>query len=113
MASMTAIFADLFKRYEDPANVDRLRHVQQQTDAVTTVMQSTFEAVLDRGIKVEALRDGTDALAIHVGNYEHAASRLKREMRCRALKTKLLLLAAVVIVLVVVALVFWAIFQGQ
>jgi hypothetical protein len=105
---MTAIFADLFKRYEDPANVDKLRHVQQQTDVVTEVLASTVEAVLDRGVKVEALRDGSDSLVIHAGNFQHAATKLRREMRCRALKTKLLLSAAVVIVLVLVALVVWA-----
>jgi hypothetical protein len=107
-SSMRSVFLELFKQYEDPANVDKLRKVQRQVEQVAEVERSVIDSVLGRGVKVEALNAKTENLVIHASKFEHTSVDLERRMRCRALKIKLLVFGAVLAVLIILALVIWA-----
>lgn len=51
------------KKYQDPSQADSIMKVQQELDDTKVVLHKTIEGVLQRGEKLDALVDKSEALS--------------------------------------------------
>eukprot|EP00499_Haloplacidia_sp_CaronLabIsolate_P006972 CAMPEP_0196780962 /NCGR_PEP_ID=MMETSP1104-20130614/8928_1 /TAXON_ID=33652 /ORGANISM="Cafeteria sp., Strain Caron Lab Isolate" /LENGTH=224 /DNA_ID=CAMNT_0042151179 /DNA_START=29 /DNA_END=703 /DNA_ORIENTATION=+ len=100
------LFRDLFRKYENPSNVDTLSRLQGRLDAVTETMQDNVRQMLANVDKAEVLEDDAARLATVAGRMEADAHKLERKMRCRKIKMYLLITFIVLAIIgVIVAII--------
>jgi vesicle-associated membrane protein 7 len=78
-------------------SLDSIAVVQSKIDDTKQVMVQNIEKVLERGEKIELLVTKTDKLASESARFNRSAKTLKRELWCRAFRSKLICLFVVLV----------------
>jgi len=91
------------ENYNNP-NSDRIRGLQSKLDAVKGTMLENIEKVLQRGVKLEEVLEGSERLSQHAVAFRSKSTQLQRQL-CRGnVKLTAILVCIVLLVILFIAI---------
>mmetsp|Transcript_16888 Transcript_16888/g.25233 ORF Transcript_16888/g.25233 Transcript_16888/m.25233 type:complete len:217 (+) Transcript_16888:29-679(+) len=95
-----------FYSYSDEA--DKIRQAKQSINSVKDVMKDNIEKVIDRGDKIENLKERTEVLEDAATEFKHTSVKLKRQMwwKNKKICCACWTVAAIIIAIIVLILIF-------
>mmetsp|Transcript_27544 Transcript_27544/g.69449 ORF Transcript_27544/g.69449 Transcript_27544/m.69449 type:complete len:287 (+) Transcript_27544:121-981(+) len=95
---------ELARKYDDPATVDRMAHLQKKTQAVNATMQSNAKALAKHGEDLNRLEEEAAEMEQEAEEYDDAAEEIKEYFWFKKLWITLLVALVVTLVLALTAL---------
>ncbi|KAI8341658.1 synaptobrevin-domain-containing protein, partial [Chlamydoabsidia padenii] len=78
---------------------NRTSSVQQQVDDVVNIMQDNIDKVMNRGERIDDLRDRAEDLNATAGNFKRGANQVRKRMWWKDLKWKIIIGTTILVIL--------------
>lgn len=95
---------DFFLKGPSPPRManDKVGRVQGQVDEVVNIMQDNIGRVMDRGDRLEDLRDKSDDLASNADMFRMKARTLSSNMWWRECKMRIILAVVIIVIVLII-----------